>query len=256
MKVAILAGGFGTRLSEHTHDRPKPMIEIGNRPILWHIMMHYSSYGFHDFVIALGYKGEVIKQYLVDYCRLGGNVTVDFNDGTIENRCESGLKWKVELVETGHDTMTGGRIKRLAPWLGDETFMLTWGDAVSDINLNELLTFHRSHGKRATLTAVRPPARFGHLRFEDSQVAEFVEKPPNAEGWINGAYFVLEPEVFNYVADDSTQWELEPLQRLANEGQLFAYKHHSFWQCMDTVRDRQRLENLWQSPNPPWKIWS
>ena len=255
MKVAILAGGAGSRLAEETEMKPKPLVEIGGRPILWHIMMHYYHYGFQEFVIALGYKGEAIKRYMVDYCSLNSNLTVKIRKGEVNVHDGPVPDWTVELVDTGIPTLTGGRIKRLAPYLGDETFMLTWGDGVSDVNLHDLLAFHRSHGKLATLTAVRPPARYGHLVFQDDQVAQFSEKPQTAEGWINGAFFVLEPGVFDYIEGDGTQWEKEPLERLAQEGQLMAYRHTSFWQCMDTLRDKYILEKLWQSDNPPWKTW-
>ena len=211
MKVAILAGGVGSRLAEETEIKPKPMVEIGGKPILWHIMMHYSHYGFNDFVIALGYKGEYIKKYMVDYCRLNSNLTVHFNNGAIDIHDGYKLKWNVELIDTGIDTLTGGRIKRLAPYIGNEPFMLTWGDGVSDIDLDDLLSFHRAHGKLATLTAVRPPARFGHLAFEGDQIVEFSEKPQTKTGWINGAFFVLEPKIFDYIDGDATQWEKEPL---------------------------------------------
>jgi glucose-1-phosphate cytidylyltransferase len=255
MKVAILAGGVGSRLSEETEVKPKPMVEIGGRPILWHIMMHYSCYGFKDFVIALGYKGEVIKKYMVDYCSLNSNLKVNLRSGAVEMNGGYRPDWNVELIDTGIPTNTGGRIKRLAPYLGNETFMLTWGDGVSDVNLHALLEFHRSHGKLATLTAVRPPARFGHLELEGDRITEFNEKPQTGEGWINGAFFVLEPAVFDYIDGDDTAWEREPLQRLAREGQLMAYKHTSFWQCMDTLRDKKLLESLWQTGKAPWKIW-
>ena len=257
MKVAILAGGLGTRLAEETDSKPKPMVEIGNRPILWHIMRHYAHYGFKDFVIALGYHGEYIKKYFTDYCSLHSDLVVDLKSGHVtRNGGDSVPDWRVTLVDTGLYTNTGGRIKRLAPILGNETFMLTWGDGVSDVNLLDLLAFHRRHGKLATLTAVRPPARFGHLQLEDDLVVEFSEKPQAAEGWINGAFFVLEPGVMDYIDGDSTQWEREPLQRLARDGQLVAYKHTSFWQCMDTLRDKRLLESLWESGRAPWKIWS
>ncbi len=257
MKVAILAGGMGTRLSEETAIRPKPMVEIGGYPILWHIMKHYAYYGFKDFIIALGYKGEYIKKYMVDYSSLNSNLHVDMASGSVAMQGGEKADWTVELVDTGVPTNTGGRIKRLAPYVNGETFMLTWGDGVSDVNLHELLNFHRAHGKLATMTAVRPPARFGHLQFdpEDGQVTEFTDKPQTSEGWINGAFFVIEPQVFDYIPGDDTQWEKEPLERLAAEGQLMAYKHDSFWQCMDTLRDKQLLESLWQTGSAPWKIW-
>uniref|UniRef100_B8HV65 Glucose-1-phosphate cytidylyltransferase n=1 Tax=Cyanothece sp. (strain PCC 7425 / ATCC 29141) TaxID=395961 RepID=B8HV65_CYAP4 len=255
MKVAILAGGLGTRLSEETENKPKPMVEIGGRPILWHIMMIYSHYGFNDFLIALGYKGEVIKKYMVDYCSLNSDLTVKMRNGEVRMNSGSKPDWTVDLIDTGLYTNTGGRIKRLAPFVGDETFMLTWGDGLADINLKKLLEFHRSHGKLATLTAVRPPARFGHLELEGDQITEFSEKPQTREGWINGAFFVLEPEVFSYIDEDDTQWEKEPLERLAIDGQLMAYRHNSFWQCMDNLRDKRLLENLWHNSKAPWKIW-
>jgi len=255
VKVGVLAGGVGSRLAEETQVKPKPMVEIGGRPILWHIMMHYAHYGFKDFVIALGYKGEVIKKYMVDYCSLNSNLTVNLQTGEVEIHDAYKTDWTVELVDTGIPTLTGGRIKRLAPYLGDETFMLTWGDGVSDVNLHDLLAFHRSHGKLATLTAVRPPARFGHIELQDDQVVEFSEKPQTRAGWINGAFFVLEPGVFDYIDGDDTQWERAPLERLAKDGQLMAYRHTSFWQCMDTLRDKRLLEELWQSGNAPWRIW-
>jgi glucose-1-phosphate cytidylyltransferase len=255
MKVGILAGGLGTRLSEETETKPKPMVEIGGQPILWHIMMHYRHFGFNDFVIALGYKGEVIKKYMVDYCSLSNNLTVNLGNGQVKRHNDVHLDWTVDLIETGAKTNTGGRIKRLAPYLGKETFMLTWGDGVSDVNLNDLLAFHRSHGKLATLTAVRPPARFGHLEMDGDAICEFSEKVQTKEGWINGAFFVLEPGIFDYIADDDTQWEKDPLENLAKDGQLMAYRHTSFWQCMDTIRDKKRLEDMWQSGNTPWKTW-
>lgn len=255
MKVAILAGGHGTRLAEETEIKPKPMVEIGGRPILWHIMKHYTCFGFNQFVIALGYKGEVIKKYMVDYCSLQSNLTVNLRNGEVTVHDGPKQDWIVELIDTGVKTQTGGRIKRLAPYLGNETFMLTWGDGVSDIDLHDLLAFHHAHGKLATLTAVRPPARYGHLEINNHQVTVFDEKPQTKEGWINGAFFVLEPEVFDYIAGDDTQWEKQPLECLARAGQLMAYQHDSFWQCMDTLREKYILENLWQSNKAPWKIW-
>jgi len=255
MKVAILAGGVGTRLAEETEIKPKPMVEIGGRPILWHIMKHYYHYGFKDFVIALGYKGDVIKKYMVDFCSLNGDLSVDVRSGKVQVRGAHTPDWHVDLVDTGVSTLTGGRIKRLAPTIGKETFMLTWGDGVSDVDLHKLLAFHRSHGKLATLTAVRPPARFGHLVFDGDHISQFSEKPQTGEGWINGAFFVLEPQIFDYIDGDDTQWEHKPLERLAADGQLMAYRHTSFWQCMDTLRDKKLLEELWQHGGAPWKIW-
>ena len=257
MKVAILAGGRGSRLAEETDVRPKPMVEIGGHPILWHIMKYYESYGFDDFVCALGYKGDYIKRWMVDNASLmNGNVTVDFKDGAIIRHDAAPMTWTVRMIETGLDTETGGRIKRLAPHLGDETFMLTWGDGVSDVDLNDLLAFHRSHGKLATLTAVRPPARFGHLDLDGQRVTAFTEKPSTGDGhWINGAFFVLEPGIFNYIGGDRSIWEREPLVNLARDGQLMAYQHDGFWQCMDTIRDRELLEELW-TESAPWKRWA
>jgi glucose-1-phosphate cytidylyltransferase len=254
MKVAILAGGLGTRFAEETDLIPKPMVEIGGKPILWHIMCHYARHDLRDFVIALGYKGEVIKRYMVEYSSLTHDLTVDLADGSV--RCHDGPRdeWRVELIDTGLQTETGGRIKRLAPYLGDETFMLTWGDGLSGIDLHELLAFHRAHGRLATMTAVRPPARFGHLELEGDAVVEFSEKPQTGEGWINGAFFVCEPEVFEYVSGDDTQWEREPLERLAKDGELMAFQYGGFWQCMDTLRDKKLLQRLWDSGTPPWSV--
>jgi glucose-1-phosphate cytidylyltransferase len=255
MKVAILAGGFGTRLAEETEIKPKPMVEIGGRPILWHIMKVYSHYGLKHFVIALGYKGEAIKKYMVDFCSLQSDLTVNLGNGEVTVHNGPTPDWMVELIDTGFRTQTGGRIKRLAPHLGKETFMLTWGDGVSDVNLRKLLAFHRSHGRLATVTAVRPPARYGYMKFEGDRVAEFTEKPQIGEGWINGAFFVLEPGVFDYINGDDTVWEREPMERLASDGELMAYRHTSFWQCMDTLREKYLLESYWESGNAPWKVW-
>ncbi|HQU73484.1 MAG TPA: glucose-1-phosphate cytidylyltransferase, partial [Calditrichia bacterium] len=245
MKVAILAGGRGSRLAEETEIKPKPMVEIGGFPILWHIMKIYRHFGHKDFVIALGYKGEVIKKYMVDYCNLNSNLRVEMKTGSVHVEEDDRLDWNVELIETGINTNTGGRIKRLAPYVNNETFMLTWGDGVSNVDLDALLKFHRAHGKLATLTAVRPPARYGYMTFDGDHITSFTEKPQIGEGWINGAFFVLEPEVFDYIDGDDTQWEKEPMERLAAEGQLMAYKHQEFWQCMDTLRERHILENFW-----------
>ena len=256
MKVAILAGGVGTRLAEETVVKPKPMVEIGGRPILWHIMMHYWHYGYKEFVIALGYKGECIKQYMLDYCSLHSDLTVRIRSGEVVRHGNNHPDWTVHLVDTGVNTLTGGRIKRLAPFLGNETFMLTWGDGVADIDLEKLLAFHRSHGKLVTVTAVHPPARFGHMVFDGEQVMEFSEKPQTREGWINGAFFVCEPGVMEYIQGDDTQWEREPMERLARERQLVAYRHTSFWQCMDTLRDKKLLQDLWDAGAPPWRTWA
>ncbi len=256
MKVGILAGGHGTRLAEETEIKPKPMVEIGGRPILWHIMMHYSCYGHDNFVIALGYKGEVIKRYMVDYCSLNSNLTVNLRAGRVDTHDNEGIQdWTIELIDTGLNTMTGGRIKRLQPYMKNETFMLTWGDGVSTVDLAKLLAFHRNHGRLITMTAVRPPARYGHMEFEGDRIREFTEKPQTAEGWINGAFFVVEPQVFDYIDGDDTQFEKEPLERLAADGELMAYRHDGFWQCMDTRRDKYVLEKMWESGQAPWKTW-
>jgi glucose-1-phosphate cytidylyltransferase len=261
IKVAILAGGVGSRIQEETEIKPKPMVEIGGKPILWHIMKIYSYQGFNDFVIALGYKGEVIKRWMVDYSSLQGDLTVSLGNGSVVPHNGNGNgggpafdDWTVDLVDTGQGTETGGRIKRLSPYMGDSTFMLTWGDGVADIDLHRLLEFHRAHGRLATVTAVRPPARFGHLEFDGDLITEFSEKPQLGEGWINGAFFVLEPGVFDYI-DGDQQWERQPLERLARDRQLVGYRHDSFWQCMDTLRDKKLLEEFW-SNGAPWRIWS
>lgn len=254
MKVGILAGGSGTRLSDSTQVIPKPLITIGGKPILWHLMRYYAHYGLSDFVVALGYRGELIKKYVVDFASLNSNLTVNLQTGQIMTHGEPTPDWTIDLVDTGITTMTGGRIKRLAPYLGNETFMLTWGDSLSNINLHELLAFHRGHGKLATLTAVRPLARFGHLVFDGDQVVEFNEKPQTAEGWINGAFFVLESGIFDYIDNDDTVWEETPLQRLAADGQLMAYEHNSFWAAVDTLRDKHLLEEQWRSGSAPWRV--
>jgi len=255
MKVAILAGGLGTRLAEETEVKPKPMVEIGDRPILWHVMKHYAHFGFNEFVIALGYKGEYIKRWMRDYSALEGDMTINTKTGVLKVHQKEQPEWVVNLVETGLHTLTGGRIKRLRPWLGDGTFMLTWGDGVANVDLARLLAFHRSHGRLATLTAVRPPARYGHLEFNGDLIASFTEKPQTAEGWINGAFFVLEPGIFDYIDGDDTMWEHAPLEGLARDGELVAYKHTSFWQCMDTMREKHLLQKLWDSGDAPWKLW-
>lgn len=255
MKVGILAGGAGSRLAEETQIKPKPLVEIGGQPILWHIMRQYACYGFTEFVIALGYKGEMIKKYVVDYSALSSDLKVNLKTGIVSANGGYKPDWEVDLIDTGMSTMTGGRIKRLAPYLGSGTFMLTYGDGVSDVNINDLLAFHRSHGKLATLTVVRPPARYGYMTFEGDQIRSFIEKPQTAEGWINGGFLVLEPGVIDYIEGDGTHWEKEPLENLARDGQLMAYRHNSFWQCMDTLREKQILETLWQNGSAPWKVW-
>jgi glucose-1-phosphate cytidylyltransferase len=255
MKVVILAGGFGTRLTEETEVKPKPMVEISGRPILWHIMKCYAHYGFKEFVVALGYKGDVIKRYFLEYARLQSSFTVHLGSGDVMRQRGCDDDWTVHLIDTGINTITGGRLKRLAGLLGNETFMMTYGDGVCNVNLKDLLRFHRDHGALATVTAVRPPARFGGLVFKGDRVTEFTEKPQAGEGWINGGFFVLEPAVLRYIAGDETHWEREPLERLASEGQLFAYRHEDFWQCMDTLRDKRLLESLWEQGRAPWKVW-
>ncbi len=255
MKTAILCGGLGTRLSEHTEVRPKPMVEIGGRPILWHLLRSYAHHGFKDFVLALGYKGEVIKRYFVDYCELQSHLRVSLAAGTVTPQNAHPEDWNVDLIDTGSRTDTGGRVKRLKDWLGNETFMLTYGDGVSDIDINALLAFHKRHGRLATISAVRPPARFGSLVFDGDLVTEFAEKPQTGEGWINGGFFVLEPGVLDYIDGDDVIFEREPLEHLARDGQLAAYRHNGFWQCMDTLRDVRLLEQLWEDGRAPWKKW-
>jgi len=255
IKVVILAGGLGTRLAEETDIRPKPMVEIGGKPILWHIMRHYAWYGLNNFVVALGYKGETIKHYMANYCSYQSNMIVNLGTGQVDLEPDFEIDWRVELVDTGLMTETGGRLKRLKNRIGNHTFMMTYGDGVSNVNLQKLLDFHRSHGKLATMTAVRPPARFGHLEFSGDQVSRFSEKSQTDVGWINGGFLVLEPEVLDYIDHEEQKWEREPLERLAAEGQLMAYKHDEFWQCMDTLRDKQLLQKLWESGQPPWTKW-
>jgi glucose-1-phosphate cytidylyltransferase len=255
MKAIILAGGFGTRLSEKTKDYPKPMIEIGGKPILWHIMMIYSQFGINEFIIALGYKAEIVKQYFLDYFSVNNDLTINLKTGEKIVHNIQDMNWKIHLVDTGLHTMTGGRLKRLKKWIGNETFLFTYGDGLADVNIDELLSFHKSHGKMATVTAVRPPARFGGIDFEGDFVSKFTEKSQAKEGWINGGFFVLEPEVINYIKDDSTSWESEPLERLAEEKQLLAFRHFGFWQPMDTLREHKQLEKLWEDGKAPWKLW-
>jgi glucose-1-phosphate cytidylyltransferase len=255
MKVVLLAGGLGTRLAEETELKPKPMVEIGGMPILWHIMKHYAHHGFLEFVVALGYKGEVIKRFFVDYCELNGSVTVDLGRGTVQKHEADSDEWTVHLVDTGKDVLTGGRVRRLRRWLDGGTFMVTYGDGVSNVDLGDLLRFHRAQGKLATVTAVRPPARFGGLEFEGGLVKQFVEKPQIGEGWINGGFLVFEPGIFEYLGGDESSLEVDLLERLAADRELAAYPHDGFWQCMDTLRDKNLLERLWKDGPPPWRTW-
>ena len=255
MKVVILAGGLGTRLSEETEVRPKPLVEIGGHPIIWHIMKHYVRHGFNEFVVALGYKGEEIKRYFLDYHRLRSNLTIDLSTGQPSfHEAQTGA-WTVHLIDTGLGSNTGARVKRLQPALDGETFMLTYGDGVCNIDLNDLLRFHRKHGRLATVTAVRPPSRFGGLVFDGDLVSDFTEKPQIGEGWINGGFMVMEPGVFKYLEGRDPSLEADALEHLAADRQLAAYKHDEFWQCMDTLRDVRLLESLWQGGRPPWKTW-
>ncbi len=255
MQLVILAGGFGSRLSEQTDVRPKPMVEIGAQPILWHIMQTYAHHGFRDFVIACGYKADVIKDYFHNYRIRNSDYVVDLRSGKQEVRHTEAPDWRISVVDTGLHSMTGGRLKRLAPWLEGERFMVTYGDGVGDVNISELVAFHAEHGKLATVTAVRPPARFGGLVLDGTRVTNFSEKAQAGEGWINGGFFVFEREVLDYMTDDSTVLERAPLEALAREGQLEAYMHTGFWQPMDTLREKNLLDSLWESGKAPWKVW-
>ncbi len=258
MKVVILAGGFGTRISEESYMRPKPMIELGEKPMLWHIMKIYSSFGFNDFVVCLGYKGYVIKEYFAHYFLHESDVTFDFTDSKEQQiiHQHTAEEWKVTLINTGNETMTGGRVKLAQPHAGSATFMLTYGDGVGDVNIKKLLAFHKSHGKLATLTTTQPIGRFGALEMsENGKVEGFREKPKGDGGWINAGFFVFEPEVFDYIAGAETVLEKEPMEKLASDGQLYAYRHGGFWHPMDTLRDKNFLESLWSSGKAPWKIW-
>ncbi|MGH7380671.1 MAG: glucose-1-phosphate cytidylyltransferase [Candidatus Methylomirabilales bacterium] len=256
MKAIILAGGFGSRLSEETILKPKPMVEIGGKPILWHIMNIYAANGITEFIIALGYKGEIIKEYFLNFYALNNDISVDLSSGETTIHDGNQPSWRIHLVDTGLYTQTGGRLKRLQQWLeSDDTFMFTYGDGVADLNITALLKFHNEHGKLATVTTVRPPARFGRLTFKDDLVTEFYEKSESSEGWINGGFFVLNRKVIDYIDSDETIWERESVERLAHDGQLMGYRHYGFWSCMDTLKEKNFLEELWVSGNPPWKIW-
>lgn len=255
MKVIILAGGLGTRLAEETEVKPKPMVEVGERPILWHIMKHYAHYGFNEFVIALGYKGEVIKRFFLESSTLYGSFSIDMKTGRVVEREQPKEDWLIHLVDSGLESNTGGRIKRVQKYIGNERFMLTYGDGVSNVNINALLETHLQSNAMATLTAVRPPARFGGLFLEGDMIKQFTEKPQIGEGWINGGFMVMEPEIFNYISSDATNLEVDVLERLASQGKLAAYRHYEFWQCMDTLRDKKLLESLWKQGDAPWKVW-
>ncbi|RUT33270.1 glucose-1-phosphate cytidylyltransferase [Paenibacillus zeisoli] len=255
MKAVILAGGYGTRISEETHLKPKPMIEIGGKPILWHIMKVYSHYGINDFVICLGYKGYMIKEYFANYYLHMSDVTFDMRDNNMKVHNNTSEPWKVTLVDTGMETMTGGRLKRVQKYIGNETFCFTYGDGVSNVNITELIEFHRNNGTQATLTAVQPPGRFGALDILQNRITSFEEKPQGDGSWVNGGYFVLEPAVFDLIENDATVWELDPLERLARDNQLSAFKHSGFWQPMDTLRDKVKLEEMWDTREAPWKVW-
>jgi glucose-1-phosphate cytidylyltransferase len=255
MKAVILAGGLGTRISEESHLKPKPMIGIGGKPILWHIMKIYSHYGINDFVICLGYKGYVIKEYFANYFLHMSDVTFNLAENKMEVHHRYAEPWQVTLVDTGPDTMTGGRLLQVRDYVGDDTFCFTYGDGVADVDAAALIAFHRAHGKLATVTAIQPPGRYGALDVEGGQVRDFQEKPDGQGGWINGGFFVLEPSVFDFIEGNQTSWELEPLGLLARQGELMAYQHPGFWQAMDTLRDKNRLEELWRT-SPPWKVWA
>ena len=255
MKVVILAGGLGTRISEESHLKPKPMIEIGGKPILWHIMKIYSYYGINDFVICLGYKGYIIKEYFANYFLHMSDVTFDMRTNKMQVHHEHAEPWKVTLVDTGEHSMTGGRLKRIQDYVDNETFCFTYGDGVADVNLDALLAHHKKNGQLATVTAIQPPGRYGALNISQNSVTNFQEKPAGDGSWINGGFFILEPEIFDLIKNDKSSFEGEPLISLAEQGQLSAYKHHGFWQAMDTLRDKNQLEALWQSSNAPWKLW-
>ena len=255
MRVVVLAGGRGTRLQEETVVRPKPMVEIGGRPILWHIMQVYAAHGYGDFLIACGYKGEIIKEYFSNFFLHESDYRIDLSDGSLEVLNSGKLDWSITVVDTGQETMTGGRILRLKELIDDSTFMVTYGDGLGSIDISALAEFHEAHGKLATVTAVRPPARFGELVLDDAQVTRFREKPQTAEGWINGGFFIFEPDVFGYIDGDETALEREPLRRLAQDGQLMAFRHEGFWQPMDTLREKESLEELWSTGVAPWKCW-
>jgi len=255
MKAVILAGGYGTRISEETHLKPKPMIEIGGMPILWHIMKNYSTYGINDFVIPCGYKGYIIKEYFANYFLHMSDVTFDMKNSSMEVHHKFVEPWKITLVDTGLDTMTGGRLKRIKEYVEDDTFCFTYGDGLSDINISDLISFHKNQKTLATATAIQPPGRFGILEIQNEKIINFTEKPAGDGSWINGGFFVLEPKIFDYIENDHTVWEKEPLEKLATTNQLSAYKHNGFWQPLDTLRDKNYLEEIWSTGKAPWKKW-
>jgi glucose-1-phosphate cytidylyltransferase len=255
MKVILLAGGRGTRIAEESSIRPKPLVEIGGKPLLWHIMNIYAAYGYKEFLVACGYKGEMIKEYFHNFQWHNNDYIIHLHDGSRQILNSGPIDWQVGVIDTGIDTMTGGRILRLKPWLGGKTFLMTYGDGVGNIDLSALMEFHRSHGKLATVTAVHPPARFGELHLDGAQVQDFAEKPQTREGWINGGFFVLEPQVLDYIQNEESSFEREPMEHLARDGQLMAFRHEGFWQPVDTMREKDLLEQLWQNNVAPWKVW-
>ena len=256
MKVAILAGGLGTRLAEETIVKPKPMVEVGGRPMLWHIMNIYAAYGYKEFVVALGYKGEIIKDYFLNYFHHNSSLSVNLDSGEKIVHSGRGEDWIVHLLDTGETTQTGGRVKQMAEFIGKESFMLTYGDGVANIDIPALVKYHTDQKKYVTVTAVRPPARFGQMVIQDGKVVQFQEKPQIGEGWINGGFFMLQPEIVDYIPGNQTSWEFDALEKLASDGQVVAYQHEAFWQCMDSIRDVHLLEKLWSEGNAPWKIWN
>lgn len=256
MKVVILAGGLGTRLSEETSIKPKPMVEIGGKPILWHIMKTYSHYGFDDFIILLGYKGYVIKEYFTNYFLHQSDVTIDLSDNSIKTHDNKSESWKVTMLDTGLNSMTGGRIKRAKEYIGNEDFLLTYGDGLADVDIQELVRFHKQHGKKVTITAIQPAGRYGALELkENKMVASFKEKPKGDGSWVNGGFFICNPSVIDYIEDDTTVFEEGPLSQAINDGEIFALQHHGFWKCMDTLRDKMEFEELWSNKSPPWAVW-
>jgi len=257
MKAVILAGGLGSRLSEETVLKPKPMVEVGGKPMLWHIMNIYAAHGVEEFIVALGYRAEVVKEYFLNFYAINNDLTIELANGRTTIHQGRQPSWTVHLVDTGQHTETGGRVRRIEPWLNDDdTFLLTYGDGLADVDVRQLMAFHEAHGKLATVTTVRPPARFGGIEFDGNRVSRFMEKPQAGEGWINGGFFVLDRKIMRYIASDDTLWERQPMERLAADGELMAYRHEGFWQPMDTLREKRHLEELWSSGRAPWKVWT